>query len=90
MRSLLLASLLLASLATMAADVNSGRQLVDENCYSCHDASLYTRPDRRVTDPAALRKQVQRCELSLELQWFDEQIDDVVAYLNQAFYKFGN
>jgi hypothetical protein len=90
MRPLLLLLLLLASFPTLAVDAANGRKLVDENCFSCHDTSLYTRPNRRVNDLAALRKQVQRCELTLELQWFDEQIDDVVAHLNQAFYKFGN
>ena len=36
-----------------------------------------------------LRHQVNRCTTSLEEPWPDDQIDDVVAYLNRNFYKFG-
>ncbi|MCP4450195.1 MAG: cytochrome c, partial [Planctomycetes bacterium] len=37
---------------------------------------------------SGLTSQVQRCELSLGLKWFDEDVDDVAGYLNQQFYKF--
>lgn len=50
--------------------------------------ALYTRSDRRVTTREGLTKQVRFCELNLGLQWFDEEIEDVAAYLNQTFYKF--
>ena len=33
-------------------------------------------------------RQVQRCELSLGLKWFEEDIDDVTAYLNSNYYNF--
>ena len=49
---------------------------------------MYTRENRKVTTPAGLQKQVRRCEQTLGLQWFDEDIDDVAAYLNESFYKF--
>jgi hypothetical protein len=35
-----------------------------------------------------LTSQVRRCELSLGLKWFDEDVDNVAGYLNQQFYKF--
>ena len=35
-----------------------------------------------------LKKQVKRCELNLGLTWFDEDIQDVVSYLNTTYYKF--
>ncbi len=72
--------------AAIAAD--NGATLHQENCTSCHDDSVYTRKDRRVTSLDGLKKQVQRCELSQGLKWFDEDIDDVVAYLNSTYYKF--
>ena len=54
----------------------------------CHDSGVYTREDRRVTDRDALVKQVKRCEQNLGLSWFDTDINDVVQYLNQSYYKF--
>ena len=62
---------------------------------SCHaslmggDAdSIYTRPDHRVTTLPGLHKQVTRCEQSLGLTWFDDEVDAVATYLNDTFYKF--
>lgn len=81
----------------IAADIQRGKQLHDENCLKCHTSimggdpnSIYTREDHRMTSLAALDKQVRRCKTSLGVSWPDDQIDDVVAYLNQTFYKFDN
>ncbi|MCI0399695.1 MAG: cytochrome c [Gammaproteobacteria bacterium] len=73
-----------------AADVRHGQDLHDQNCLHCHDTSQYTRPNHRIKTLEGLRKQVERCELSLELQWFEEDIEDVVAYLNATYYQFNN
>ena len=77
------------------ADVQRGQTLHDQNCQACHigmtggDGSvLYTRSQRRVHSLAALDAQVRRCESNLELKWFDEDVADVVEYLNHAYYKF--
>jgi cytochrome c553 len=79
-------TVLLAGLpAAQAAD---GKQLVAENCTSCHDDSVYTRKDRRVTTLEGLKKQVKRCELNLGLKWFDDEINAVTAYLNDTYYSF--
>jgi cytochrome c553 len=78
--------LLLAGMpAAQAAD---GKQLVEKNCTSCHDDSVYTRKDRRVTTLEGLKKQVKRCELNLGLKWFDDEINAVAGYLNDTYYRF--
>jgi cytochrome c553 len=80
---------LLAATSTLqAADLDNGKTLVDGNCTKCHDERVYTRPDRRVTTLEGLNKQVTRCEQSLGLKWFDDDIADVAAYLNQTYYHF--
>jgi mono/diheme cytochrome c family protein len=88
---------LLAAMAVpaTAADPAQGEKLHREHCAGCHasmsggDAdALYTRSDRRVTTLEGLRKQVQRCELSRGLKWFDEDVANVTAYLNDKFYHF--
>jgi len=80
--------LLAATSSLPAANLDNGKALVDGNCTKCHDERIYTRPDRRVTTLDGLNKQVRRCELSLGLKWFDEDINDVAAYLNQTYYHF--
>jgi hypothetical protein len=35
-----------------------------------------------------LERQVRRCETTIGLRWFDEDIQDVVGYLNRHYYRF--
>ena len=86
-RSLIFAALLTTG-SYVLADAEHGQKLHDEQCMKCHDSGVYTREDRRVADRDALVKQVKRCELNLGLQWFDTDVNDVVQYLNQSYYKF--
>ena len=71
-----------------AADIDNGDDLHFTHCTGCHDDSLYTRENRRVKSLERLGQQVRFCKDSLELVWFDEEVDDVVAYLNRAYYHF--
>ena len=73
---------------TQAADIKNGKKLQQKNCMSCHDDGMYTREDRFIKKLSSLRSQVQRCESTLGLTWFDEEVDDVTAYLNKKFYNF--
>ncbi|RMG31257.1 MAG: cytochrome c [Gammaproteobacteria bacterium] len=91
-RRLALPAFLLAALpgsAVAAQATDTGRRLHDQYCFRCHDTSVYTRKHRRVHDRAGLKKQVRRCELSLGLRWFDDEIDSVVDYLDRHYYHFG-
>jgi len=78
-----------------AADIQHGKKLHDQNCIHCHASivggngtAIYTRPDRHIDSLAALNKQVHRCKNSLGVSWPEDQIQDVVTYLNQTFYHF--
>lgn len=89
------AGLLLAG-AAGAADPEQGARLHAEHCTGCHASHVegsatdfYTRPDRKIGSLPDLRRQVRRCRDNLGLQWFDDQVEDVVAYLNRDFYHFG-
>ena len=79
--------MLMSHMATMA-DMENGRTLTEQNCTGCHDDSMYTREDPRVTTLGALQKQVRRCETNLGLTWFDEETNDVINYLNTQYYHF--
>jgi hypothetical protein len=80
-------AILATSQTVLAIDASHGKSLQQENCMGCHDDSVYTREGRRVTSMDALRAQVQRCETNQGLQWFPEDVDAVIEYLNTSFYK---
>jgi len=84
-----------AGVAT-AADMAKGEALHKDHCVSCHASltggkpdTLYTRKDRRVTTLEGLKKQVKRCELSLGLRWFDDDVANVADFLDKRYYHFG-
>ena len=80
--------LLAAASPLSAANLDNGKTLVADNCTKCHNESVYKRPDHRVTTLDGLNQQVGRCEQSLGLKWFDDDISDVADYLNQTYYHF--
>ena len=82
--------------ACLAADADKGRAMVEEKkCEGCHhgktmgDAkAVYLRKDRKVTSLEKLKAQVALCNSELNLQMFPDEEENVVAWLNQAYYKF--
>ncbi len=94
--SLILTVILFSPLAS-AVNLEKGKKLHEQSCTACHvsmtggDGSLlYTRKNRRVSSLNALKNQVRRCETNLELKWFEEDIENVVQYLNTSYYKFSS
>ena len=65
-----------------------GKQLHDQYCVKCHTDQVYTRSNHFVKSLDALHKQVERCKNNIGLQWFDDDVDAVVKYLNAQYYKF--
>ena len=84
--ALLLVYLMVGSSA--AADIENGEDLHFENCTGCHDETVYTRENRNVQSLERLGRQVRFCKDSLELTWFDEEVNDVIEFLNQNYYRF--
>jgi hypothetical protein len=79
---------LLFSSSVWSADTENGETLHAENCVKCHDSSAYTRNPRRVNDLQQLGVQVRACKDNLGITWFDDEVDDVILYLNQKYYHF--
>ncbi|MEY3724534.1 MAG: hypothetical protein RLZZ365_469 [Pseudomonadota bacterium] len=87
---------LAAQPAMAAPNLANGKKIEDTKCYQCHaeksglgDVTLiYTRKDRRVKGLDRLKVMVARCNTELRLDLFPEDEADVVAYLNQQYYKF--
>jgi hypothetical protein len=79
-----------------APDLANGKAIDQQKCYACHAKKsgfsngdmIYTRSDGKVKSLANLKKMVSLCNSELRLDLFPEDEADVVAYLNQKFYKF--
>jgi hypothetical protein len=79
----------LTPLGGVSADALRGKTLHDSRCTSCHDSSVYTRPDHKIRSLDALRAQVSRCSQAAGANWSGNEISDVVEYLDQNYYRFG-
>ena len=89
----------LSSLAFAApfegGDAKQGKKTFDEKkCNSCHEAminggpdAIFTRKDRKVTNPEQLVAQMKRCS-SVGITLTAQEEKNIGAYLNNAFYKF--
>ncbi len=86
----------LSNLPVFAADINNGKKIDMQKCYQCHAQKsglgngdmIYLRSDRKVKNLERLKVMVSMCNTTLSLDMFPEEEADVVAYLNQQFYKF--
>jgi cytochrome c2 len=89
-------SMLMSSPVLAALDLANGKTIDQQKCYACHAKKtgfsngdmIYTRSDGKVKSSADLKKMVGLCNTELRLDLFPEDEADVVAYLNQQFYKF--
>ena len=85
-----------AALVHAAPDLANGKNIDQQKCYACHAKKtgfgngdmIYTRSDSKVKSIANLKRMVGLCNTELRLDLFPEDEADVVAYLNQQFYKF--
>ena len=82
------ALLYFTALPMPAADLNRGKILYEDHCTGCHNESVFQRKKRMVNTEQQLLARIRQCELSNELTWFDEDIQDVAAYIGQTFYGF--
>jgi mono/diheme cytochrome c family protein len=81
---------LLASSVYADGNATKGKKIfTTSECIHCHQTNkMFTRSNRKVTTLTALDLQVRKCDSQLSTNLFDDEIRDVVAYLNQTYYKF--
>ena len=75
-------------LAASSAGAQNAAALVKRDCMSCHGNEVYTRSNRMVNSLDGLRHQIARCHQATGKNWSADQVDSVVRYLNDRFYKF--
>lgn len=77
-----------ADTALLPGDADAGKKLHAAQCVACHDSKVYTRKDRRVKSVGGLIKQVEICNRQLKKELSRDQMNGLVAYLNETFYRF--
>jgi len=77
-----------AQAASLPGDTASGKKLHDANCTSCHNDSVYMRKDHKVKSLQGLTDQIHNCEHMTDVKLEKNQVNDLVKYLNESYYKF--
>jgi len=76
----------LAMLVSITSTAEIGKEYVDESCLSCHGTEMFTRDESKIETNFDLRRQVSYCVSHLDVDWFPEEEQAVVKYLNDTFY----
>jgi len=74
--------------AALPGDSANGKRLHDANCTKCHDSGVYTRKDRVVRSLDALKRQLQGCNHMAKKDFTATELQDIVKYLDDRFYRF--
>ena len=86
----LLIILLAAALPAQAQDARRGRQIYETHCLTCHYEHVHERaPERsRIHSLKELRKETALRAGLTGVRFTREDLEDVVAYLDQSHYHF--
>ena len=72
----------------LLGDAKKGEAIHSAHCVACHTSTIYTRPNRTVKTLGGLVGRVNGCSSNLGLKLSNDQINDLVKYLNDNYYKF--
>ena len=73
---------------TLPGDAANGKELHDARCTSCHNDSVYKREDHKIKSLEGLTGQIHNCEHMTDVTLGKNQVNDLVKYLNETYYKF--
>jgi cytochrome c553 len=77
-------------------DVAAGKKSYEQHkCNECHvsklggdGSAMYTRKDRKIKKAESLATQITACSVNLGLSLFEDEEENLGAYLNKNYYKF--
>lgn len=69
-------------------DIQRGKLLYENHCLGCHESTDHIESKRKVDSLRELRHQIVRWSIETEANWRQEEVDDVLEYLNQQHYGF--
>jgi hypothetical protein len=81
---LLMQTAVAASAARLPDPANGQKLFVGSPC----DTVELTGPNPAITNSTELEKRVRMCDINRNINWYNDEIQDVVTYLKQTYYKF--
>lgn len=76
-----------ASFAQPVPAPGRGALLYENHCGQCHSEQMHWRDKRIATNWEGLKALVRRWQGVAQLNWADDEIEDVARYLNARFYR---
>ena len=83
-----LISLGLSHSSANANDIERGHLLYENHCTTCHQSNIHIRKNNKAKTIHDIRYQIERWRNELNLQWSEQEIADVLSYLNQNYYHY--
>ena len=80
--------LFMALTTAEAADPERGGQLYENHCTVCHTSIVHIRENHKAQSPEEIYYQIVRWADVLDLPWTSAEVDDVLHYLNDAYYHY--
>jgi mono/diheme cytochrome c family protein len=77
-----------ASPAALAAGDPARGEKLHADCVQCHGTRLYLPENRKIQSLRALEKEVRRWGDYYDPKLTEQEVKDLVAYLNRDFYRF--
>ena len=81
--------------AMLLGDTGNGKKLLTEKCSSCHiqkmggdGSGIFTRKNHIVKSVEGLIGRVNGCNQNTQANLSKDQVNDIVKYLNETYYKF--
>ena len=78
-----------ASPVASPPDRARGELLYDVHCIGCHTGGVHMGKDRQAVSFDDMRRSVRRWSAIQHLDWRDQDVDDVSAFLDGRYYHFG-
>lgn len=72
----------------IATEVHPGKVIHDKDCLRCHGTEMYKRTPLFVKSFRQLDAQVNACAKRNNIEWTENQTEDVIDYLCETFYGF--
>ncbi len=65
-----------------------GYHLYENHCIECHDSVVHVRENRKAQSLTEIEAFIVRWSKYRQLSWNQEDINDVLHYLNMQYYKY--
>ena len=74
--------------SAQSADLDRGKLLYENHCLECHESQVHIREHSDSSSIADVVFQIDRWQQELRLNWKVEEMNDVLKYLDDQFYRF--